>query len=85
MYYICGIITIVWCMLFHMICTDTPEDNPFISEAEKDYLHKEVGQVGGTKNSEATPWRDIFTSGPVIALIVACVSYHILEYVGVPF
>ena len=78
-FYFCGIVTIVWCVLFHFICTNTPEDNPFIGEQEKYFLDQEVGQVGGKKNSETTPWRMILTSGPVIALTVACVSYHILH------
>ena len=73
-FYIYGVIAIVWCVIFHVVCTDTPDSHPFISDAEKDYLLKEVGQVGGTKNAKVTPWREILTSGPVIALTVACVS-----------
>ena len=73
-FYIFGVGAIVWCFLFHFLCSDTPGNHPFISDAEKDFLHREVGEVGNLKARPPTPWRAILTSGPVIALTVACVS-----------
>lgn len=45
-------------------------NHPFITEKEKEYLKKEIGQLERSKKQAPTPWKAILTSGPVIALVL---------------
>lgn len=56
------------------ICYKDPESHPFITEQERFYLKKELGTLRRDKNLPPTPWRAIFTSIPVWALIIAQLS-----------
>lgn len=53
-----------------LLCYDSPDTHPFISEKEKQYLAKELGSNNSTKNVRKNiPWRHILTSAPVWSLI----------------
>lgn len=56
------------------MCSNDPASHPFITMEELSYLEKEMGQLKRHDDLPATPWKDIFTSVPVIALIVAQVK-----------
>lgn len=58
-----------------LICYSDPESHPFISDKEKDYLKKELGQLERDKTLPPTPWRAILTSVPMMALVCAQVNY----------
>lgn len=58
-----------------VLCTSNPMNHPFITEKEKEYLKKEIGQLERSKKQASTPWRAILTSGPVIALVIVEVRY----------
>ena len=51
------------------LCFNSPDDHPFISSAEKLYLQAEVTQLKRNRNHTATPWKQMLTSAPVLALI----------------
>lgn len=59
-----------------LICTNNPETHPFISEREKNYLQRELGQLKRRTDLPPTPWRAILTSVPMIALIVAQIGHN---------
>ena len=37
-FYLFGIVAIVWCILWSLLVYDTPESHPFISKAERNYI-----------------------------------------------
>lgn len=57
------------------ICYSTPSAHPFISERERDYLEQEINSSGPNENLTPTPWKAIFTSMPMIALICAQIGH----------
>ncbi|KAJ6644335.1 Sialin [Pseudolycoriella hygida] len=70
-FYIFGTLAIVWFCVFCVFCFDSPSHHPYISTAERNYLLQELGQLRRHENQSTTPWRDMFTSKPVWALIIA--------------
>lgn len=56
------------------LCTSDPGTHPFITDKEKAYLQKEMGQLERSKDLPPTPWKAILTSRPVIALMIDMVS-----------
>lgn len=59
------------------LCANSPNVHPCISETEKQYLQKEIGQLERDRNLKTVPWRAICTSKPVIALLLSIVSSSI--------
>lgn len=57
-----------------LICYSDPESHPFISDEEKEFLRKELGQLERNKDLPPTPWLAIFTSVPMMALVAAQVN-----------
>lgn len=43
-FYVFGIIGIVWVILFMMLCYANPDSHPFISDKEKIFLGEEIGK-----------------------------------------
>lgn len=56
------------------LCYNKPDCHPFITDEEKKYLRDELGQTANGKAAPKTPWRQILTSVPFIALILCQVS-----------
>lgn len=63
------------------LCYNDPASHPFISIEESDYLEKELGQLKRHDNLPPTPWMDILTSRPIIALIISQVLNDFVYYV----
>lgn len=63
------------------LCYNRPECHPFIKDDEKRYLRDQLGQAPTLSNGRIqrskTPWRQILTSVPFIALIFCQVSPHL--------
>ncbi|GAB0095292.1 putative inorganic phosphate cotransporter [Sergentomyia squamirostris] len=74
-FYFFGGLGCLWFVLFVVLCYSNPESHPFISDEEKAYLKEELGTLERDKNLPPTPWRAIFTSGPMLALICAQVGH----------
>jgi MFS transporter, ACS family, solute carrier family 17 (sodium-dependent inorganic phosphate cotransporter), member 5 len=70
-FYITGILGIVWCVLWFFCTADAPEQHKFISKEELDYLALETKNIAHhiTHHSKV-PWKEVFKSKPVWALIV---------------
>ncbi|XP_034941000.1 vesicular glutamate transporter 3-like [Chelonus insularis] len=68
-FYVFGIIGLIWYALWCYIVTDRPEDDSRISESELRYIKKTLGESKQEKISH--PWKDILTSPPVWAIVAA--------------
>lgn len=69
-FYIFGAIGIVWFVAWTIIVRKSPEDDPFISDEEKTYI---VHKLGNQKPNQvlSVPWKDIFTSAAVWAVVAS--------------
>lgn len=56
------------------LCSSDPASHPFITEKEQNYLNSEMGQLKRATGLPSTPWKEMLTSPPVIALLIAQVS-----------
>ncbi|OBS57466.1 hypothetical protein A6R68_11411, partial [Neotoma lepida] len=73
-FYLFGIIGIVWFILWMWIVSDTPETHKTISHYEKEYI------VSSLKNQlssqKVVPWVSILKSLPLWAIVIAHFSYN---------
>ncbi|KRY73799.1 Sialin, partial [Trichinella pseudospiralis] len=83
-FYVFGILGIVWFILWTLFVTNGPEDHRFISNAEKNYIVNSLKVEGGSGKSLAfkdVPWRKILTSAPIWAGFVSHFTYNWSLYV----
>lgn len=73
-FYVFGIISIIWYGWWQVLCYSDPQSHPFISDEEKLYLEKEMGRIERNKNLKPTPWKQILTSKAIWALIIASIG-----------
>uniref|UniRef100_A0A1I8HZH4 MFS domain-containing protein n=1 Tax=Macrostomum lignano TaxID=282301 RepID=A0A1I8HZH4_9PLAT len=75
-FYIYGGIGILWFALWFLYVSEKPAEHPCISEAERNYI---VDSIGDHTDVDAqscdTPWKSIFTSLPVLAVIVMEIAH----------
>ncbi|CAH0390420.1 unnamed protein product [Bemisia tabaci] len=70
-FYSAGLLGFLWNLFWHFYGADSPASHPKISKKERDFIINSLGDdVDDSKNLE-TPWKAIFTSLPVWALICA--------------
>ncbi|XP_055688591.1 vesicular glutamate transporter 1-like isoform X2 [Lutzomyia longipalpis] len=69
-FYFFGSIGCIWYIAWIFVVKASPELDPFISEAEKKYIMTSIGDKGPAKQI-SHPWKDIFTSPAVWAVVVA--------------
>ncbi|KAK3915848.1 Putative inorganic phosphate cotransporter [Frankliniella fusca] len=74
-FYFFGGLGVVWYAVWMALCYSTPEEHPFISEQERDYLHQQISASNHGKPIAPTPWRGILLSLPVWGLAVAQVGH----------
>uniref|UniRef100_A0A6P7G0X8 Inorganic phosphate cotransporter isoform X1 n=1 Tax=Diabrotica virgifera virgifera TaxID=50390 RepID=A0A6P7G0X8_DIAVI len=72
-FYVFGAAGVIWYILWQLLCYSEPESHPFISDDEKTYLKKELENVSEEKGK--IPWKDIFTSPPLLALVAAQIGH----------
>lgn len=58
------------------VCFNNPDSHPFISDREKNYLSRELGELKRPKNLPPTPWKAILTSPPMLALVAAQAGHN---------
>ncbi|ENN73149.1 hypothetical protein HUJ04_008939 [Dendroctonus ponderosae] len=69
-FWTCGILGLLWTVLWVIFVRDSPEQHPWISSAEKEYIsHSLAGTVSTQKR--IPPYKSIFLSVPSWALCVA--------------
>ncbi|KAK3105998.1 hypothetical protein FSP39_010513 [Pinctada imbricata] len=69
-FYIGGGCTLLWVVLWFYMASDTPDENRWISEIEKEYINSNI-EYDTTKRTKNVPWKDIFTSRAFWACLTA--------------
>lgn len=74
-FYITGVIGCVWYIFWLILVKESPETDPYISEAERKYICESLGKTTTTTTSSEqptkVPWKAIFTSKAVYAIVAA--------------
>ncbi|XP_046750564.1 putative inorganic phosphate cotransporter [Diprion similis] len=73
-FYVFGGVSIVWFLVWILLCHSNPDDHPFISDDEKNRLRKTIHEHT-RKDVGPIPWRHLVTSGPLWAILVAKVCW----------
>uniref|UniRef100_A0A061QHU2 Sialin n=1 Tax=Cupiennius salei TaxID=6928 RepID=A0A061QHU2_CUPSA len=68
-FYVFGAIGCIWFLLYAVLVYETPAEHPSISKRELKYF--EVDRDDTTQKKAKTPWKSIFTSLPMWAVVVA--------------
>nr|KAG5698155.1 hypothetical protein BaRGS_001750 [Batillaria attramentaria] len=76
-FYVIGAVGFIWCVVWMVFASDSPDQNRWISDIEKKYIQFSIGERAKIKKGRATPWKAIFTSRAMWAIIVAhmCGNY----------
>lgn len=71
-FYVFGALGIVWTILWFIFASNSPDDNRFIGEAEKEYIMDETKATRSSfeESESGAPWGAIMTSLPAIAIFV---------------
>ncbi|XP_015838380.2 putative inorganic phosphate cotransporter [Tribolium castaneum] len=72
-FYLFGGLGVLWVVLWFLLCYSDPQSHPFIKESELKYLQTELSGV--TNEKKTIPWRAIFTSVPLWALVAAQIGH----------
>ena len=71
-FYVFGILGLVWSVLWFLLIEDTPSSHPRISVSEKQAILSALGgEVSNARHKQAVPYKSIFTSMPFWAVLVA--------------
>ncbi|XP_070162649.1 putative inorganic phosphate cotransporter isoform X2 [Polyergus mexicanus] len=81
-FYLFGALTILWSSIFFYFGADSPAEHRSISQKEREYIEKSL-RITETKDKNKNeskqkriPWKEIFTSLPMWALIIAHCSQN---------
>ncbi|XP_037931748.1 putative inorganic phosphate cotransporter isoform X2 [Teleopsis dalmanni] len=74
-FYVFGFTSILWCILFVILCYNDPASHPFIKPSEKEYLRSIMGEISRRQDLPPTPWSSIFSGAPIYALICAQIGH----------
>ncbi|ESO94211.1 hypothetical protein LOTGIDRAFT_118721, partial [Lottia gigantea] len=72
-FHVSGIFSFVCSIMWYIFVYDTPDEHPFISCAERDYIKSSLEMKKSTIQMK-TPWCSIITSIPVYAVVCAHIS-----------
>lgn len=70
-FYVTGGLGCVWYFLWLLLVKESPEVDPYISIAEKQYILDSLGRIENQKTKLTVPWSSIFTSPAVWAIAAA--------------
>lgn len=72
-FYLTGVLGCVWFFFWMILVKESPESDPYITEEERTYICKSLGKTSTTKSDVPTkvPWKAIFTSKAVYAIVAA--------------
>lgn len=73
-FYVFGVLGIIWSIIWFIVVKDCPEKDKCMSENEREFIRNSLKQHGVT-NVINPPWKSIFTSMPVYAIVVTHFSY----------
>lgn len=69
---IIGVLGLVWTVLWFVFASNSPDENRFIGEIERDYIMEETKETRSSfeESESGAPWGAIMTSKPCIAIFV---------------
>uniref|UniRef100_A0A1B6LE48 Major facilitator superfamily (MFS) profile domain-containing protein n=1 Tax=Graphocephala atropunctata TaxID=36148 RepID=A0A1B6LE48_9HEMI len=68
-FYIVGIIGLLWCFGWYPLCYSTPANHPFVTDKEKTMIQTMI-QAKMKKKPKKIPWSSILTSVPFITAVM---------------
>ncbi|XP_041377303.1 sialin-like [Gigantopelta aegis] len=68
LFYVSGMISVVWWILWITLMYDEPAQNPWISQNEIDFIKRHISHPANT--TRKIPWRCLFTSLPLWAYVI---------------
>ncbi|XP_044011343.1 sialin-like [Aphidius gifuensis] len=68
-FYVFGLIGLIWFGLWWYFVTDRPEDDPWITQAELDYIKQTRSHI--SQKTISHPWKAMIKSPPVWAIVAA--------------
>lgn len=74
-FYFYGAFGLTWVVVYFILGADSPASHRSITVEEKYYIEKSLGHLKG-QSSQPVPWKSIFTSVPMWALIIAHCGYN---------
>lgn len=71
-FYVTGVVGLVWSILWFFLVFDSPAQHPRISAEEREEIESKIAEVEGARHlkPKTVPWLQIFLSMPVWAIIV---------------
>ncbi|KAK3885844.1 hypothetical protein Pcinc_009971 [Petrolisthes cinctipes] len=75
-FYVFGVLGILWFVAWMLLVHNTPESHPRISQEEKDYIHTTLNYQPGQPKALPIPWRHILTSMPFWAIFVVHIGQN---------
>lgn len=73
-FYVCGIIGLLWYIAWILFIKETPETDKWITEKEKNYILKSLSSTE-QHTKGAIPWCAMITSIPFLAVVSAHIAY----------
>jgi len=75
-FFVSGVLGFVWLALWIPLTSNSPATHRTISNHERDYIMTLTGNTGKKRSMSlsSVPWKHIFTSKPLIALIISHIS-----------
>ncbi|KAK0095664.1 hypothetical protein PV326_007708 [Microctonus aethiopoides] len=73
-FYVFGSVGVLWFLVWIIVCYNNPSEHPFISESELKYLNERLS-AHTHKKPPPVPWKHVFTSKPLWALIAAQIGH----------
>ncbi|KAL2741019.1 sialin-like isoform X1 [Vespula squamosa] len=68
-FYVTGIVGLTWSIAWFYFVYDSPSQHPRISVEERNYIEESIGTTSSIKHFPV-PWKSIFTSLPVWAILI---------------
>ncbi|XP_070504442.1 sialin-like [Chironomus tepperi] len=73
-FYVFGIVAIIWSILWLLLARKSPEDDKWITQAEKEYIMESLKEEN-SQEKLATPWKAIAKSVPCYAIFAADAAF----------
>ncbi|XP_022911267.2 putative inorganic phosphate cotransporter isoform X1 [Onthophagus taurus] len=74
-FYVFGVIGIIWFLLSLVLTFSDPENHPFISDRERLFLKDELSHLHQENERKIVPWRSILTSIPLWSLVIVQIGH----------
>lgn len=75
-FYVFGILSAVWLLLWIIFVYNTPDEHPWISKHEYSYIHESLALTLDKQHHPKVPWKAIFATPAVWALICSHFGYN---------